>query len=126
MTISLNHTIVPAVDHHAAARYFATVMGLKAPSSKAENGRGRFAPVRVNETLTLDFMTVPDPEGHHLAFDVDPETFDGILARIRAAGIPFGNHPASPDNGRTDHPLCARGLYFGDDSRNLYEIMSPA
>ncbi|MFI9048096.1 VOC family protein [Streptomyces sp. NPDC053427] len=124
MTVSLNHTIVPAVDHRAAARYFATVMGLEElpPAGRT----GHFAPVRVNAELTLDFMSVPDPEGHHLAFDVDPETFDAILARIRTAGIPYGNDPASPDNGRTDHPLCARGLFFADDSRNLYEIMSPA
>ncbi|MEU9115931.1 VOC family protein [Streptomyces sp. NPDC048483] len=124
MTVSLNHTIVPAVDHRAAARHFATVMGLEElPPAGRE---GHFAPVRVNEALTLDFTTVPDPEGHHLAFDVDPETFDGILARIRAAGIAYGNDPAHPDNGRTDHPLCARGLFFCDDSRNLYEVMSPA
>ncbi|MFI9260707.1 hypothetical protein ACIGT4_23855 [Streptomyces sioyaensis] len=40
--------------------------------------------------------------------------------------LPYGNHPAEPDNGgRTDHPLCARGLFFPDDSGNLYEVMSP-
>ncbi|MBL1092017.1 MULTISPECIES: VOC family protein [Streptomyces] len=124
MPVTLNHTIVPAIDHRAAARFFAQVMGLvELPPA----GRlGHFAPVRVNETLTLDFMTVPDAEGHHLAFDVDPETFDGILSRIEAAGIPYGNGPATPDNGRTDHPLCPRGLFFADDSGNLYEVMSPA
>ncbi|UZJ30120.1 VOC family protein [Streptomyces endophytica] len=92
MPVTLNHTIVPAVDHCAAARFFAQVMGL---TELPPAGRlGHFAPVRVNETLTLDFMTVPDAEGHHLAFDVDPETFDGILSRIEAAGIPYGNDPA--------------------------------
>ena len=87
---------------------------------------GHFAPVRVNEQLTLDFMTVDEPAGLHLAFDVDPATFDRILTRLRAAGIPFGNHPAHPDNGRVDHPLCPRGLFFTDEARNLYEVMSPA
>ncbi|MEV5127638.1 VOC family protein [Streptomyces decoyicus] len=122
MPVTLNHTIVPAADHRAAARFFASVMGL--PELPPAGRLGHFAPVRVNETLTLDFMTVPDAEGHHLAFDVDPETFDGILARIRAAGVPYGNDPAEPDNGRTDHPLCARGLFFRDASHNLYEVMS--
>ncbi|SPL88913.1 unnamed protein product [[Actinomadura] parvosata subsp. kistnae] len=28
MTITLNHTIVPAVDNRQAARFFATIMGL--------------------------------------------------------------------------------------------------
>lgn len=122
MTVTLNHTIVTATDHHAAAHFFASVMGL--PELPPAGRQGHFAPVRVNETLTLDFMTVPDAEGHHLAFDVDPETFDGILARLQTAGVPYGNDPAAPDNGRTDHQLCARALYFRDDSDNLYEVLS--
>ncbi|MFI2187510.1 VOC family protein [Streptomyces sioyaensis] len=123
MAVTLNHTIVPAADHRAAAHFFASVMGL--PELPPAGRQGHFAPVRVNETLTLDFMTVPDAEGHHLAFNVDSGTFAGILARLRAAGVPYGNDPAEPDNGRTDHPLCARGLFFLDDSGNLYEVMSP-
>ncbi|SNT17069.1 hypothetical protein SAMN05216276_102722 [Streptosporangium subroseum] len=124
MTITLNHTIVPAADHREAARFFASIMGLEQlpPAGRT----GHFAPVRVNEQLTLDFMTVAEPEGHHLAFDVDPATFDQILARLRAAGVPYGSDPAHPDNGRIDHPLCPRGLFFADAFRNLYEVMSPA
>ncbi|MFF8899445.1 VOC family protein [Streptomyces lydicus] len=124
MTVTLNHTIVPAADHRAAAHFFASVMGL--PELSPAGRLGHFAPVRVNESLTLDFMTVPEAEGHHLAFDVDPQTFDGILARIESAGVSYGNDPATPDNGRIDHPLCARGLFFRDASGNLYEVMSPA
>ncbi|MFJ2894049.1 VOC family protein [Streptomyces sp. NPDC087218] len=120
MPITLNHTIVPAVDNEAAARFFASVMGLEYLGAERH-----FAPVRVNDSLTLDFMSVENPDGHHLAFDVDPASFDGILARLRAAGVPYGNDPGSSDNGRTDHPLCARGLYFTDDAGNLYEVMSP-
>ncbi|MFD9689851.1 VOC family protein [Kitasatospora sp. NPDC059088] len=121
MPISLNHTIVPAVDNEAAARFFASVMGLDYPGPDRH-----FAPVRVNDSLTLDFLTTADPSGHHLAFDVDPDTFDGILDRLRAAGVPYGDDPREPGNGRTHHPLCARGLYFTDDAGNLYEVMSPA
>ncbi|MEV6861489.1 VOC family protein [Streptosporangium subroseum] len=124
MTITLNHTIVPAADHREAARFFASIMGLEQlpPAGRT----GHFAPVRVNEQLTLDFMTVAEPEGHHLAFEVDPATFDQILARLRAASVPYGSDPAHPDNGRIDHPLCPRGLFFADAFRNLCEVMSPA
>src|SRR3954454_15507794 len=109
MTITLNHAIVPAVDNERAAAFFAGVMGL------AYAGKDRhFAPVRVNDQLTLDFMTVGEPVGLHLAFDVDPATFDRILARLHANGVRYGSEPDAPDNGRTDHPLCARGLYFVD------------
>ena len=49
MTITLNHTIVPARDKAAAAAFFAKIFGLK-------RGRtGHFAPVRVNSDLTLLF-----------------------------------------------------------------------
>ncbi|MFD8381181.1 VOC family protein [Streptomyces sp. NPDC059679] len=124
MSVTLNHTIVPAADHREAAHFFASVMGLEELPPAGRDGH--FAPVRVNNTLTLDFMTVTDPEGHHLAFDVDPATFDAILSRIRTAGIPYGNDPTQPDNSRIDHPLCPRGLFFQDETGNLYEVMSPA
>ncbi|GAA3104626.1 VOC family protein [Streptosporangium carneum] len=123
MAVTLNHTIVPAADNERAARFFADVMGLEClPPAGAH---GHFAPVRVNDSLTLDYMTVDAPEGHHLAFDVDPATFDRILARLKELGVPYGSHPAHPDNGRVDHPLCPRGLFFVDEVRNLYEVMSP-
>ena len=51
MTIILNHTIVPARDKVAAARFFASIFGL----DFNEQQSGHFAPVRVNETLTLLF-----------------------------------------------------------------------
>jgi catechol 2,3-dioxygenase-like lactoylglutathione lyase family enzyme len=50
MTITLNHTIVWARDKNAAARFFAETFGLRFAGSG-----GHFAPVRVNDTLTLDF-----------------------------------------------------------------------
>jgi catechol 2,3-dioxygenase-like lactoylglutathione lyase family enzyme len=117
MTVTLNHTIVPAVDNEEAARFLATIMGLECLPPAGLHGH--FAPVRVNDELTLDFMTVADPEGHHLAFDVDAATFDQILERIRELGVPYGNSPRDPANGRTDHPLCPRGLFFTDAARNL-------
>ncbi|WP_320068722.1 TetR family transcriptional regulator [Micromonospora sp. RTGN7] len=123
VSVTLNHTIVPAVDHHAAARFFADVMGLSVLPPAGRDGH--FAPVRVNDQLTLDFASLPGTPGHHLAFDVDPDTFDAALGRLREAGVSFGDDPRTPDNGGTDHPLCPRGLFFGDDAGNLYELMSP-
>ncbi|MEU5878993.1 VOC family protein [Spirillospora sp. NPDC047279] len=124
MTISLNHTIVPAADNEAAARFFAGVMGLECTGPHPH--AAHFVPVKVNAGLTLDFMTVPDARGHHLAFDVDPATFDAVLARLDERNTPYGDHPASPDNGRVDtgHPLGDRGLYFADATGNLYEVIS--
>ena len=50
MPITLNHTIVPAHDKEASARFFAHIFGLP-----YHGPLGHFAPVRVNDTLTLDF-----------------------------------------------------------------------
>jgi catechol 2,3-dioxygenase-like lactoylglutathione lyase family enzyme len=51
MTIILNHTIVPARDKVAAARFFASIFGLHFNEQQSDH----FAPVSVNETLTLLF-----------------------------------------------------------------------
>lgn len=123
MTITLNHTIVPALDHQEEAAFLATVLGLEC--LLPAGAQGHFIPVKVNDGLTLEFMTVDQPVGVHLAFDVDPDTFDRVLARLKELGVPYGDRPWSPDNGRTDHPLCPRGLFFTDRTGNLYEIMSP-
>ena len=45
MTITLNHTIVPAHDKRAAAQFFARIFGLHADAKD-----GHFAPVRINDT----------------------------------------------------------------------------
>ncbi|RJL34440.1 VOC family protein [Bailinhaonella thermotolerans] len=123
MPVTLNHTIVPAYDNDEAAGFFAGIMGLeRLPPAGA---RRHFAPVRVNETLTLDFMTVEDPHGLHLAFDVDPATFDAVLARPRRAAVPYGNSPADRANARVDSPWGGRVAYFEDRAGDLYEVISP-
>jgi catechol 2,3-dioxygenase-like lactoylglutathione lyase family enzyme len=81
MAIILNHTIVPARDKEASARFFADIFGLK-----YEGSSGHFAPVRVNETLTLDFDTHSSFETLHYAFHVSDEEFDAILKRVKQAG----------------------------------------
>ena len=52
MTIVLDHTIVPAHDNEASAGFFARIFGLRFEGSKSH-----FAPVRLNDTLVLDFDT---------------------------------------------------------------------
>src|SRR5258707_12272020 len=96
MTITLNHTIVWARDKAAAARFFAEIFGLPF------NGLGgHFAPVRVNDTLTLDFA---DANGavasQHYAFHVSDSEFEAILQRVKDAGLTFGSGPRSLEEGK--------------------------
>jgi hypothetical protein len=64
--MKLNHMLVPARDKAASAEFFAEMMGL-------ERGPvGHFAPVRVDESLVLDFADADDvdlwkPEQGHFA-----------------------------------------------------------
>ena len=85
MTITLNHTIVPARDKTAAAKFFARIFGLKRARTDY------FAPVRVNKSLTLLFDEDSKFESHHYAFHVSNREFDAILARIKKAKITFGS-----------------------------------
>jgi catechol 2,3-dioxygenase-like lactoylglutathione lyase family enzyme len=120
VAIVLDHTVLPAHDHEGSARFFAEVMGLQ-----YEGPVRHFAPVRVNSALTLDFIRSEQPfAGHHLAFRVDDAEFEGILRRLQARGIPYGDDPSTSDNLQTRHPLAARGLYFVDPNGHLFEVMT--
>jgi CBS domain-containing protein len=89
MAIVLDHTIVPAHDKEASARFLARILGLR-----YEGALSHFAPLRVNDTLTLDFDNDTKFESHHYAFKVDEAEFDGIFDRVRAEGIAYAADPA--------------------------------
>lgn len=117
--IELNHTIVPAHDKEASARLFARLFGLA-----YEGTWGRFAPVRVNEALTLDFADANDFRSHHLAFKVSEAEFDAIFARIQAEGMAYGSGPRSLDDGQINHRGGGRGVYFKDPNGHVLELLT--
>jgi catechol 2,3-dioxygenase-like lactoylglutathione lyase family enzyme len=118
MTITLNHTIVPARDKVTAAKFFARIFGLK---------RGRtnyFAPVRVNKHLTLLFDDDSKFESHHYAFHVSEKEFDAIFGRIKNDGIAFGSAPWSLEDGKLNRWGGGRGVYFRDPDGHVLELMT--
>ena len=121
MTINLNHTIVPAHDKDASAKFFADIFGIAYAGAV-----GHFAPVRVNPTLTLDFADANAFESHHYAFHVDDAEFDAILQRVQAAGIPYGSDPWHLENRELNSWNGGRGFYFRDPSQHLLEVMTRA
>jgi catechol 2,3-dioxygenase-like lactoylglutathione lyase family enzyme len=119
MTILLDHTIVPAREKWESARFFAAMFG-----APILGEAGPFVQVRVNDSLTLDFETKPAHEAHHYAFRVDTRTFDAIVGRIKAAGVPHGSGPEAGWDGQVYTAGDDRGLYFNDPSGHSYEIIT--
>jgi len=119
MTITLNHTIVPARDKVAAARFFAEIFGLP-----VDPKTDHFAPVRVNETLTFLFDEEESFESHHYAFHVDDSEFEAIFSRIKKAGITYGSAPWSLDDGKFNDWGGGRGVYFKDPNGHVLELMT--
>lgn len=119
MAITLNHTIVPAHDKEASARFFAQIFGLR-----YEGSAGHFAPVRVNETLTLDFDNSSSFEHHHYAFQVGEDECDAILRRVQAAGIAYGSDPWNLENRELNSWNGGRGFYFRDPNGHILEVLT--
>ena len=119
MGIVLDHTIVPAHDKEASARFLARILGLA-----YEGAASHFAPLRVNETLTLDFDNDTSFDSHHYAFKVGESEFDGIFERVKTEGIVYGSGPRSLDDMQINHRRGGRGFYFRDPNGHVMEVLT--
>jgi len=115
----LNHTIVPSRDKVAASQWIAEILGLQ-----VEPATGHFAPVRVNDSLTLDFDNAEEVAHHHYAFQVSDEEFDAVFDRVRAKGIKYGSGPQSHDDMQLNHRRGGRGFYFRDADGHSWELLT--
>src|SRR5260370_14502444 len=120
MSIMLDHTIVPARDKEASARFLARILGLR-----YEGGASHFAPLRINDTLTLDFDTDDSFEHHHYAFKGGESEFDDIFDRIKAGGIAYGSGPGALDETKIHHRRHRRGCCFRHPDRHVREAFPP-
>jgi catechol 2,3-dioxygenase-like lactoylglutathione lyase family enzyme len=79
----------------------------------------------VNHELTLDFDERGEVVPGHFGFLVDDDTFDQVLARLRARpDVPFG---AGPEHGwdRTVNRVAGgRGVYVRDPDGHSYEFFT--
>ncbi len=120
MSITLNHTIVPARDKVASARFFAELFGLG-----YDGPMGPFAPVRVNPDFTMDFddrEIWAKFEPHHYAFRVSDDEFDAIFGRIQEKGLIYGSGPFSSKDMKVGQSQGGRVVYFRDLAGHLLEI----
>src|SRR2546425_8591823 len=99
MAIRLDHIIVPSHDRVEAAKLLAGLLDVS-----WEESRGDFAPVYVNENLTLDFAQREQFESYHICFHVADADFEAILRRIQAAGITYPGRPPGAGGFRSHTP----------------------
>ena len=122
MTAYLDHLIVPSKDRVAAARLIARLLDVP----WAEQGQvGPFSPVYVNSGLTLDFdqWTEPVPKQHY-CFRVSPDEFEGVLARIKAAGIAYRSLPHGPDDYTVNSAFGGKLVYWSEPDGHVWEILT--
>ena len=121
MSVHLDHLMVPSRDKAAAAKLLAELLGV--PWS--ETGVGPFAPVYVNDGLTLDFdeWTGPIPLIHY-CFRVDEAGFDAILGRIEAAGIAYRSSVHGPVDSRIDTQHGGRIVYWNEPDGHQWEMLT--
>ena len=124
MPLQLDHTIVPAYDKVRSAEFIARIFDLK-----YEGPWGHFAPVKVNDTLTLDFDNASDPrlprvQSNHYAFLASDEEFDSVLQRVKDEGVAFGSGPGSRTDGKINHRHRGRGFYFECENGHVWEVIT--
>jgi catechol 2,3-dioxygenase-like lactoylglutathione lyase family enzyme len=119
MAIVLDHTIVPAKDKEASAKFFAEIFGLA-----VKPGQGYFTQVQVNESLTFDFDENPEPQRQHYAFHISEAEFEAIFRRVKAKDLPYGSSPFNHTDRQIYTRRGGRGFYFEDPNGHLLEVLT--
>jgi len=121
MTIHLDHTIVPARNKVAAAKLLADLLAVP----WAESGIGPFAPVYVNDGLTLDFIeTDEDFPVYHFCFRVTQKEFDAILSRIKTAGIKYRSSVRGPMDMQINTEYGGSMVYWNEPEGHQWEMLT--
>jgi len=121
MAIELDHTIVPSRQKVASAKLLAELLGV----AWAPTALGPFAPVFVNDGLTLDFIdTDEDFPIYHFCFRVGDAEFDAILGRIKAAGIAFRSAVRGPVDLQVSTDFGGRGIYWNEPDGHQWEMLT--
>lgn len=121
MGIHLDHILIPSRDKVASARLLAELLGVP----WAETGVGPFAPVFVNDGLTFDFDEWADPIPLiHYCFRVDDDSFEAVLGRLKAAGIPYRSSVRGPVDFQVDTGHGGRIVYWNEPDGHQWEMLT--
>jgi catechol 2,3-dioxygenase-like lactoylglutathione lyase family enzyme len=122
MVVMLDHLILTVNDREDSVRFFTEIMGFA-----HEGEDGPFSVIRVSPETTLQLAPWGTEGGEHLAFALSPEEFDAAFARVRTAGVPYGDSYHDVGNMRGPGAEAgARGLgptvYLFDPNGHLIEL----
>jgi hypothetical protein len=121
MTVYLDHLMVPSRNRVASAKLLAELLGV--PWS--DTGVGPFAPVYVNDGLTIDFDEWTDPVPMiHYCFRVGQDDFNVILERIKVAGIPYRSNVHGPVDFRINTEHGGRIVYWNEPDGHQWEMLT--
>ena len=121
MPIELDHTIVPSRHKVESAKLLGELLGV----AWAPSGVGPFAPVFVNDGLTLDFIDTDEAFPiYHFCFRVSEAQFDEILARIRAADISYRSDVRGPTDMKVNTEYGGRMIYWNEPDGHQWEMLT--
>jgi catechol 2,3-dioxygenase-like lactoylglutathione lyase family enzyme len=121
--IAIDHIGVLARDATASARFLAEI--LEIPPGLPAGPDGENVRLAIGESGWLFYFPSENVSGQHIAFRVDEEAFAGIVGRLRARGVAFGNDPEDHTNMETSDFLGGHGrVFFLDPNGHLFEVMA--
>ena len=118
----LDHIILAVNDVTKSIEFYTDILGLK-----YDGAREPFSIIRVTPHFSLQLAPWGTKGGEHLAFSMTRGEFDAAFARIRAAGIDYGDSFHAVGNMRgpgeeSGAEGMGKALYFFDPSKHLIEI----
>jgi len=122
MTIKLDHLILPVNDRARSIDFYTGIVGLR-----CEGRDGSFSTLRVSAEFVIQIAPWGTSGGGHLAFAMSELEFGSVFARLKSAGIAYGDRFDAVGNmqGPGDE-TGARGMgkavYFFDPDKHLLEI----
>ena len=123
--IAVDHIRIPSRDARKSATQLANILGAAAPTTAGRDGE--MSCVNIDHQPTLLFDPDETISVTHVAFRADPATFTEVLTRLQQLGIPYGNLPQDPTNGRTDDFQGSPGrVFFLNEDGHLFEVICQA
>jgi hypothetical protein len=121
MAIQLDHFIVSCRNKARSAKLLGDLLGVP----WAQQGLGPFAPVYINDGLTLDFFETNEAfPVEHFCFRVNEAEFHAILGRIKAANIPYRSMVRGSQDMRVCTDYGGLSVYWNEPDGHQWEMLT--